>query len=98
MTPRYVTNSADAAIGHAERGGGLTMALSYQVAESLRMGRLEVVLEAYEPPPLPIQIVYPSTRLLSAKVRAFVELAKKTCDWQFVTLEKQVGGRKSEVR
>ncbi|MCU0687761.1 MAG: LysR family transcriptional regulator [Polyangiaceae bacterium] len=83
IEPRFVTNSADAAIGHAERGGGLAMVLSYQAAESVRAGRLETVLDAFEPPPLPIQIVYPSTRLLSAKVRAFVELAAKTCDWQF---------------
>jgi DNA-binding transcriptional LysR family regulator len=84
FSPRYSTNSADAAIGHAEKGGGLAMVLSYQAAESLRAGRLEIVLADFEPPPLPIQIVYPTTRLLSAKVRAFVELATKTCDWRFL--------------
>ena len=45
-----------------------------------------VVLTEFEPPPLPIHIVYPTSRLLSAKVRAFVELVAKTCDWRFVTL------------
>ena len=86
FVPRYVTNSADAAIGHAELGGGMTMVLAYQVAESVRAGRLRVVLRAYEPAPLPIHIVYPTTRLLSAKVRAFVELVTSTCDWRFVDL------------
>jgi DNA-binding transcriptional LysR family regulator len=86
LAPRFVTNSADAAIGHAERGGGLAMLLSYQVADALRAGRLEVVLRSFEPPPAPIQIVYPSTRLLSAKVRAFIELVTTTCDWRFVEL------------
>jgi DNA-binding transcriptional LysR family regulator len=84
--PRLVTNSADAAIHHAEAGGGLTMVLAYQVAESIRAGRLAVVLARHEPPPLPIQLVYPTTRLLSAKVRAFVDLAVATCKWQFVEL------------
>jgi DNA-binding transcriptional LysR family regulator len=75
-----VTNSADAAIAHAERGGGLTMVLAYQVAEAVRAKRLTVVLARCEPPPLPIHLVYPTARLLSAKVRAFVELALATLD------------------
>jgi len=32
------------------------------------------VLEKFEQPPLPIHIVYPTSRLLSAKVRTFVDL------------------------
>jgi DNA-binding transcriptional LysR family regulator len=86
FSAKYVTNSADAAIAHAELGGGLTMVLAYQVAEAVRAGRLRVVLDAFEPAPLPIQVVYPTTRLLSAKVRAFVELVTSTCDWRFVDL------------
>lgn len=86
LSPVFVTNSADAAIAHAERGGGLTMALAYQVVDAVRAGRLEVVLSDHEPPPLPIHLVYPTARLLSAKVRAFVELVVETCDWRFVAL------------
>ncbi len=70
--------------GHAELGGGLAMVLGYQVIDRVRAGRLRVVLADFEPPPLPIHLVYPSTRLLSAKVRAFVELAAKTRAWRFV--------------
>lgn len=86
FAPRLVTNSAEVALAHAEGGGGLTMALAYQVVESVRAGRLGVVLARFEPPPLPIHLVYPTTRLLSAKVRAFVDLAVETRDWQFVDL------------
>ena len=86
LAPGLVTNSADAAIGHAAGGGGLTMVLSYQVVEAVRAGRLRVVLADFEPPPLPIQLVYPTTRLLSAKVRAFADLVTATCDWRFVAL------------
>lgn len=67
-------------------GGGLTMALSYQVADAVRAKRLRIVLAEFEPPPLPIQVVYPTTRLLSAKVRAFIELITTTCTWRFVDL------------
>jgi DNA-binding transcriptional LysR family regulator len=86
FAPALVTNSVDAAIGHAERGGGLAMVLAYQVVDAVRAGRLRVVLAGEEPPPLPIHIVYPTTRLLSAKVRAFVDLAGASCDWRFVDL------------
>ena len=62
------------------------MLLGYQVADSVRAGRLQIVLQGFEPPPLPIQIVYPSTRLLSAKVRTFADLVAETCAWKFVEL------------
>ncbi|MGB5902772.1 MAG: LysR family transcriptional regulator [Xanthobacteraceae bacterium] len=81
--PRFTTNSADAAIFHAEQGGGLTRVLAYQAAEGLASGRLKGVLVDYEIAPLPIHLVYPTSRLLSAKVRAFVDLVLHDCDWHF---------------
>lgn len=83
LASHYTTNSADAALWHAEHDGGLTFALSYQVVDAVQAGRLNIVLEAFEPAPLPIHFVYPSSRLLSAKVRTFVELGAATCDWRF---------------
>ena len=85
FSPSFITNSADAAIGHAERGGGLVMVPAYQVVDAVKAGRLSVVLSGFEPPALPIQVVYPSTRLLSAKVRAFIELAV-AAPWSFTRL------------
>jgi DNA-binding transcriptional LysR family regulator len=82
-TPRFITNSADAAIWHAEQGGGLTRVLAYQAAEAIKGGRLKIVLAKFEPPPLPIHIVYPTSRLLSAKVRTFVDLVVEISDWKF---------------
>jgi DNA-binding transcriptional LysR family regulator len=90
-TPRLTTNSADAAIQYAERGGGLTRVLAYQAADAIKRGRLKVVLEKFEPPPLPIHIVYPTSRLLSAKVRTFIDLVAETSDWHF-------GGKLSSFR
>jgi len=81
--PRFTTNSADAAIQHAAQGGGLTRVLAYQAAEAIKAGRLQIVLEKFEPPPLPIHIVYPTSRLLSAKVRTFIDLVIETSDWHF---------------
>jgi len=82
-TPRFVTNSSDAAIWHAAADGGLTRVLAYQAAEAIAKGRLKIVLAAFEQPPLPIHIVYPTSRLLSAKVRTFIDLVAETADWNF---------------
>ncbi|RZN31071.1 LysR family transcriptional regulator [Bradyrhizobium sp. Leo121] len=82
-SPRFSSNNADAAIQYAEAGGGLTRVLAYQAAASLKAGRLRIVLAKFEQPPLPIHIVYPTSRLLSAKVRTFVDLVTETADWRF---------------
>jgi DNA-binding transcriptional LysR family regulator len=82
-TPRFTTNSADAAIWHAEQGGGLTRVLAYQAAEAIGKGKLKVVLADFEQLPLPIHIVYPTSRLLSAKVRTFIDLVTEISDWNF---------------
>ena len=82
-TPRFLTNSADAAIQYAEQGGGLTRVLAYQAADAIKAGRLKIVLAKFEQPPLPIHIVYPTSRLLSAKVRSFIDLVVELSDWRF---------------
>ena len=82
-TPRFTTNSADAAIQYAGQGGGLTRVLAYQAADAIKAGRLRIVLEKFEPPALPIHAVYPTSRLLSAKVRAFIDLVIETDAWHF---------------
>ncbi|CAN7735558.1 LysR family transcriptional regulator [Bradyrhizobium sp. LjRoot220] len=82
-TPRFNSNSADAAIQYAEAGGGLTRVLAYQAADSLKAGRLKIVLAEFEQPTLPIHIVYPTSRLLSAKVRTFIDLVTEITDWRF---------------
>lgn len=84
FAPRLATNSADVAIGHALLGGGLAMALGYQVVDLVRAEKLVVVLRDFEPAPIPIHVAYPTSRLLSAKVRAFVEHVGKKCDWRFL--------------
>jgi DNA-binding transcriptional LysR family regulator len=83
VAPRFTTNSADAAIHYAAQGGGLTRVLAYQAAEAIKDGRLKIVLAKFEPPALPIHIVYPTSRLLSAKVRAFIDLVTEIDAWHF---------------
>ena len=90
VSPAFVTNGMEAGIWHALNGGGLVQILSYQVAEAVAEGALVPVLTEHEPEPLPIQFVYPSSRLLSVKVRALIDRARSECHWGFVDREAPV--------
>jgi len=46
---------------------------SYSIDPYLRTNRLELLLEDWVSTPLPMHVVYPQNRHLSAKVRVFVE-------------------------
>jgi DNA-binding transcriptional LysR family regulator len=63
--------------------GGLTRVLAYQAADEIKAGRLKVVLKKFEERPLPIHVVYPTSRLLSAKVRTFIDLVLEISNWDF---------------
>ena len=72
---RLVVNTADAAIAAAIAGAGITRVLSYQVADAVRAGTLEIVLQEFEPPAWPVSLVYPSQGRLPLKLRAFLDFA-----------------------
>ena len=75
FVPRLEINDAVASIAAAEMGDGITVALSYMVAEQIRDGRLAPVLDNFTPPPVPVRLVYPQSRLVSSKLRAFIDFA-----------------------
>jgi DNA-binding transcriptional LysR family regulator len=75
VTPVLSVNLAEAAIRSALSGIGITCALSYQVSGQLSSGALVRLLGPFEPPPLPVHLVYPATNARTGKVRAFVDLA-----------------------
>jgi DNA-binding transcriptional LysR family regulator len=47
------------------------------VAPYLKEGALNIVLEAFEPPPQPVSVVYPQARLLPARTKAFVDWIRR---------------------
>ncbi|MCR4264895.1 LysR family transcriptional regulator [Nitratireductor sp. ZSWI3] len=75
VTPRLFCSTNDAAIEAAVQGWGLTRILSYQVAPLIAEGKLVAALTDQEEEPLPIHIVHPEGRRVTAKVSAFVQLA-----------------------
>ena len=85
LTPQLRTGSGEAALDRALAGGGITAAFCYQVAEQMRSGTLVEVLEPFSPEPVPIQAVFPTSRLLSRRVRAFIDIASAVGPrWSFV--------------
>jgi DNA-binding transcriptional LysR family regulator len=74
--PRLEINDAISAIAAAEMGDGITIALSYMVADKIKDGRLVLVLDEFTPPALPVNLVYAQSRLISSKIRAFVDFAR----------------------
>lgn len=72
---RLTTSTAEAAIDATLAGIGLTCTLSYQIAESVKAGRLVVVLRKFEPAPLPVSLLYVHESRITAKLRAFVDFA-----------------------
>jgi DNA-binding transcriptional LysR family regulator len=75
LVPRLTVNQVDAALFAAREGVGIARALSYQVAGDLAAGRLVRLLEAYETPPLPVQLVVPTTQHMPLRVRRFLDVA-----------------------
>jgi DNA-binding transcriptional LysR family regulator len=43
------------------------------VAPYRKAGQLKYVLEKFETEPMPVQVIYPQARLMSRKVRTFVD-------------------------
>jgi DNA-binding transcriptional LysR family regulator len=68
-----VANHGDIALDACRRGLGCGIFLHYQVRDALAAGHLRLLLDAYEPPPLPINVVYPHSRLLPLRVRVFLD-------------------------
>jgi DNA-binding transcriptional LysR family regulator len=66
-------NEIDSALTACTQGVGLGSFLSYMVAPYRKAGRLQYVLEEFETEPVPVQVVYAPSKLVSTKVRAFVD-------------------------
>jgi DNA-binding transcriptional LysR family regulator len=73
LKSRLSVSTIDAAIDVGLAGTGVIRSMSYQVVDYVRAGRLQLVLEAYEPTPRPVHLVYDKQNRLPLKLRAFVD-------------------------
>lgn len=82
---RYKTNHVETALDACKQGLGYGQFLSYQVASFVQKGELLPILEEFETKPLPVNLVYPHSRQLSSRSRAFI-------DWARPRLQRRLSG------
>lgn len=75
ITPRLAVTTAEAAADAAIRGVGLVRLFHYQVADAVKSGMLEIILEEFEPEPAPIHLVHAARGQMPLKMRRFLDFA-----------------------
>jgi LysR family transcriptional regulator for bpeEF and oprC len=73
MPACLAVNDSTAYMAAGLQGLGVIQMASYKIEPLIASGQMELVLEDWTSNPLPINVVYPQNRHLSAKVRVFVE-------------------------
>ncbi|MES2299202.1 MAG: LysR family transcriptional regulator [Pseudomonadota bacterium] len=73
LPANVAVNDSTAYVRAGLAGLGVLQMASYTLAPLLASGQLELLLEDWTSTPLPLHLVYPQNRHLSAKVRVFVE-------------------------
>jgi DNA-binding transcriptional LysR family regulator len=73
ISGKLVCNTTRPAVTACLAGLGVGRFLAYQVEAQIRNGKLMVILENFEQPPSPLQLVYPSARFLSARTRIVLD-------------------------
>jgi DNA-binding transcriptional LysR family regulator len=75
MRSRLSVNTAEAAIDAAAAGVGVTRVLSYQVAQAVSEGRIEIVLAEREPEPASVSLIHFAQGLMPLRVRMLLDFA-----------------------
>lgn len=74
LKPRLTVTSNDAAIDAVLSGMGICRLLSYQIADQLADGRVQIVLADFEEAPWPVHVLHRESKFGSSKVRNFIDL------------------------
>ena len=74
VNPRLSTTNVQGCLSAMNSDFGITRMLSYQIEPYIPNGQIRIVLEEFEPPPLPINIIHREGRHVSVKLRAFIDL------------------------
>lgn len=75
LTPRLLLNDVETQLLAVRAGKGIARLLSYQVADDLAAGTLVRLLPAFEPLPMPVQLVAQNMQRMPLKVRTFWDYA-----------------------
>jgi DNA-binding transcriptional LysR family regulator len=73
LSALITVSGADLYTGAALTGLGLVQVPRYRIDTELAQGRLKIVLPEFPPPSMPVSVLYPHKRQLSARVRVFAQ-------------------------
>ncbi len=73
LNHRLVVKDTNAYVAAGLAGLGIIQAPSYAVQDAVNSGRLAVLLQDRRTPTVPVHVLYPPNRYLSAKVRVFID-------------------------
>lgn len=79
VSGRLRANNGEALRVLAVEGEGIALLPDFLVSEELQAGRLAPLLPEHRPADRPIQAIYPHSRYVPAKVRAFIECLAARC-------------------
>jgi DNA-binding transcriptional LysR family regulator len=74
VSGRFKTDNTAAARTAAHHGLGIGYGPFWQIRDLVDQGALEIVLNDFEPPPIPIHAVFPPSGMPPAKTRLFLDL------------------------
>lgn len=74
INPVISANQVDIGLAAARDSLGICRVLGYQAQQDFEHGTLVPVLTEYNPPAMPVQFVFPHRRLLSPRVRQFLDV------------------------
>jgi len=69
----FICNQIKSTVNACVAGLGFGVFFNYQVKPWIDRGKLEIVLQDFEPAALPLSLVYPHTRLMATRVRTLVD-------------------------
>jgi DNA-binding transcriptional LysR family regulator len=70
---RFAVSSADVCNEAVARGLGVGLAQTWQVRPLLEQGRVELILTEFEPPPVPVSVVWPAGGALPSRTRLLID-------------------------
>jgi DNA-binding transcriptional LysR family regulator len=87
-------NQSAAAAEACALGLGIGTFFAYQVMPYVASGALRILLPDFEPPPQPINVVYPEAKLVPARTRVFIDFIKRHLAAEQAAWQRKVRARK----
>ncbi|HZM33777.1 MAG TPA: LysR family transcriptional regulator, partial [Burkholderiales bacterium] len=71
--PRLVVNDGEGMVSAVRAGLGIAQVPDYMTEDAVKSGELVEVLRACRPKPMPISVVFPTSRHMPPRLRAFID-------------------------